>query len=106
VGKEDEISRAVQQRKIKSGALCQLADGLVLMRGLYGERGSGVLRSFVQAPFVSELLSVYVFAAKKTSETISISFSTLIRASRDKTFCLGILIVCMAIKRSPWDYLS
>jgi Ca2+/H+ antiporter len=112
----------VQQRKIKIRAFCQLAGGLVLVFlfsdpacGCFTEIGrrTGIpafFISFVLAPLVSngsELLSAYVFAAKKTPETISISFSTLIgAAAMNNTFCLGILLVCITMKHLPWDYLS
>ena len=53
------------------------------------------------------MLSAYIFAAKKTSEAISVSLSTLIgAAAMNNTFCLGILLVCIAAKNLPWDYLA
>jgi len=117
-----DLPPEVQQKKIKQRAFGQLALGLILVFVFtdpactcFSEIGrrSGIpafFVSFVLAPFVSngsELLSAYVFAAKKTSETISVSLSTLIgAAAMNNTFCLGILLVCIAAKNLPWDYLA
>lgn len=117
-----DLPPEVQQKKIKQRAFGQLAWGLLLVFvfsdpavSCFNEIGrrSGIpafFVSFVLAPFVSngsELLSAYVFAAKKTSETISVSLSTLIgAAAMNNTFCLGILLVCIAAKNLPWDYLA
>lgn len=117
-----DLPPEVQQRKIKQRAFGQLFWGLILVFvftdpavSCFNEIGkqSGIpafFVSFVLAPFVSngsELLSAYVFAAKKTSETISVSFSTLIgAASMNNTFCLGILLICIAAKRLAWSYLA
>jgi Ca2+/Na+ antiporter len=126
---EDEIPEdladlppEIQQKKIKIRAFIQLAGGLILVFlfsdpacGCFNEIGArthipAFFISFVLAPLVSngsELLSAYVFAAKKTPETISISLSTLIgAAAMNNTFCLGILLLCIAMKELPWDYLS
>jgi len=117
-----DLPPEVQQKKIKQRAFGQLLFGLLLVFifsdpavSCFNEIGkrSGIpsfFVSFVLAPFVSngsELLSAYVFAAKKTSETISISLSTLIgAAAMNNTFCLGILLICISAKRLAWDYLS
>jgi len=117
-----DLPPEIQQKKIKQRAFGQLLFGLLLVFvfsdpavSCFNEIGkrSGIpsfFVSFVLAPFVSngsELLSAYVFAAKKTSETISISLSTLIgAAAMNNTFCLGILLICISAKRLAWDYLS
>jgi hypothetical protein len=117
-----DLPPEVQQRKIKIRAFTKLGLGLVLVFlfsdpacGCFNEIGhrTGIpafFISFVLAPLVSngsELLSAYVFALKKTSETISISFSTLIgAAAMNNTFCLGILLICITMKKLVWNYLS
>jgi len=117
-----DLPPEIQQKKIKQRSFGQLGLGLLLVFifsdpacSCFNEIGkrSGIpafFVSFVLAPFVSngsELLSAYVFAAKKTSETISVSLSTLIgAAAMNNTFCLGILLVCIAAKNLPWDYLA
>lgn len=117
-----DLPPEVQQRKIKQRAFGQLAWGLLLVFiftdpavSCFSEIGSrsgipAFFVSFVLAPFVSngsELMSAYIFAAKKTPETISVSLSTLVgAASMNNTFCLGILLVCIAAKKLAWSYLA
>jgi Ca2+/Na+ antiporter len=117
-----DLPPEVQQRKIKIRAFTKLGLGLILVFlfsdpavGCFNEIGkrTGIpafFISFVLAPLVSngsELLSAYVFASRKTAETISISFSTLIgAAAMNNTFCLGILLICITLKKLVWNYLS
>lgn len=62
--------------------------------------------SFVLAPLASnasELLASYNYALKKTSKTITISFSALEGAAiMNNTFCLGIFLALVFFKQLDW----
>jgi len=56
--------------------------------------------SFVVAPMASngsEILAAYNFAARKTKDSVSVSFNTLLGAANmNNTFCLGIFLAIIA----------
>ena len=53
----------------------------------------------------SELISAYVFAAKKTPKTMTISFSALLgAATMNNTFCLGIFFALIAFNNLAWAF--
>lgn len=64
--------------------------------------------SFVVAPFASnasELLSAYVYAAKKTKSSITTSLSTLIGAAcMNNTFVLAIFFCLVYFKKLAWRF--
>merc|ERR1712022_77442 len=64
--------------------------------------------SFVVAPFASnasELLSAYVYAAKKTKSSITTSLSTLVGAAcMNNTFCLAIFFALIYVRSLAWQF--
>jgi|EP00670_Eutreptiella_braarudii_P014778 Ca2+/Na+ antiporter len=115
-----DLSPEEQRRRIlmRSAVKLSLGTGLVLlfsdpMVGVMSEMGSrcGISPfyiSFVLAPLASnasELISAYVFAAKKTPKTMTISFSALLgAATMNNTFCLGIFFALIAFNNLAWAF--
>merc|ERR1719272_2493274 len=68
--------------------------------------------SFVVAPLASngsEIIAAYNFASKKTIQSVSVSFNTLLGAAcMNNTFCLGIFMAIIAFspksKGIEWQY--
>jgi hypothetical protein len=64
--------------------------------------------SFVLAPLASnasELLAAYNYALKKTSKSITVSFSALEGAAcMNNTFCLGIFMALIFFKGLRWEF--
>lgn len=64
--------------------------------------------SFVVTPFISnasELISSLVFSAKKTKDSISMTFSALLgAATMNNTFCLAIFLALVYVQRLAWEF--
>lgn len=115
-----DLSPAEQQSVIKHRALFKLLVGTVVvlvfsdpMVDVMSEIGSrtGIPKfyvSFVLAPLASnasELIAAYYYALKKTSKTITISFTALEgAASMNNTFCLSIFMGLIFFRGIAWQY--
>jgi Ca2+/Na+ antiporter len=109
-----------QQRRIKNRAAWGMSLGTLLvlvfsdpMVGLLSELGkridvSAFYISFVLAPLASnasELVAGFNYAKKKTSKSITTSFSTLEGAAiMNNTFCLGIFLALVYFKNLAWEF--
>merc|ERR1711908_154425 len=115
-----DLSEEEQQSRIKRRA-CWLmslgtfivlfvSDPFVDVLNVWGKRFGipGFYVSFVVAPFASnasELLSAYVYAAKKTKSSITTSLPTLIGAAcMNNTFVLCIFFCLIYFKRLAWKF--
>merc|ERR1719240_2266355 len=87
-----------------------VSDPFVDVLNVWGQRLGipGFYVSFVVAPFASnasELLSAYVYAAKKTKTSITTSASTLIGAAcMNNTFVLAIFFALIYFKELAWQF--
>jgi Ca2+/Na+ antiporter len=115
-----DLSPEEQQTRIKRRAAWMMAlgtfivlfvsDPFVDVLNVWGQRFGipGFYVSFVVAPFASnasELLSAYVYAAKKTKASITTSLSTLIGAAcMNNTFVLAIFFCLVYFKRLAWRF--
>jgi len=109
-----------QQRRIKTRACWGMSLGTLLvlvfsdpMVGLLSELGvrldvSAFYISFVLAPLASnasELVAGFNYAKKKTSKSITTSFSTLEGAAiMNNTFCLAIFLALVYFKNLAWEF--
>lgn len=124
---EDEIPEDIanlspddQQRAIKKKAFSMLAVGTFLVL-LFSDPMVDVMQeiavranispfyvSFVLAPLASnasEVIASQYYAAKKTSKTITVSFSALLgAAAMNNTFCLSIFMGLIYFRGLAWQY--
>lgn len=124
---EDEIPEDIaslspdeQQRAIKKKAFIMLAAGTSLVL-LFSDPMVDVMQeiatrvnispfyvSFVLAPLASnasEVIASQYYAAKKTTRTITVSFSALLgAASMNNTFCLSIFMGLIYFRGLAWKY--
>jgi len=112
------------QGQILRHALATLGTGTVIVL-LFSDPMCGVLNvlgsrtgipafyiSFVVAPLASngsEILAAYNFASRKTVQSISVSFNTLLGAANmNNTFCLGIFCAIIAVSPAEkgiyWEF--
>jgi Ca2+/H+ antiporter len=116
----EDLSPEEQQSAIKKRSFMMMAIGTVLvllfsdpMVDVLGAFGNAVgmgpfYASFILAPIASnasEILSAYSYSLKKTSKSITISFSALQGAAcMNNSFCLGIFLALMYFKRLTWEF--
>lgn len=109
-----------QQRRIKLRAVWMMGLGTFMvlafsdpMVDVLAEIGhrldiSPFYVSFVLAPIASnasELVAAYKYAQKRTQRSITISLSTLLGAGcMNNTFCLGIFLALVYVKRLAWQF--
>eukprot|EP00930_Biecheleria_cincta_P011011 TRINITY_DN11347_c0_g1_i2.p1 TRINITY_DN11347_c0_g1~~TRINITY_DN11347_c0_g1_i2.p1 ORF type:complete len:585 (-),score=110.89 TRINITY_DN11347_c0_g1_i2:193-1947(-) len=114
------LSPAEQQRRIKMRSAYQMSLGTLLvlifsdpMVDLLSELGkrldvSAFYISFILAPLASnasELVAGYNYAKKRTSKSITTSFSTLEGAAiMNNTFCLGIFLALVYFQNLAWEF--
>lgn len=126
-GEEEEVPEDLadldpqeQQRRIKTRASWGMALGTLMvlvfsdpMVDLLSELGkrinvSAFYISFILAPLASnasELVAGFNYAKKKTSKSITTSFSTLEGAAiMNNTFCLGIFLALVYFKNLAWEF--
>jgi Ca2+/Na+ antiporter len=114
------LSPDEQQRAIKKKAFFMLAVGTSLVL-LFSDPMVDVMQeiavrvnispfyvSFVLAPLASnasEVIASQYYAAKKTSKTITVSFSALLgAAAMNNTFCLSIFMGLIYFRGLAWQY--
>jgi len=104
------IRRAIWLMSLGTFIVLVVSDPFVDVLNVWGKRLGipGFYVSFVVAPFASnasELLSAYVYAAKKTKASITTSMSTLIGAAcMNNTFVLAIFFALVFFKKLAWRF--
>jgi Ca2+/Na+ antiporter len=104
------MRRAVWMMSLGTFIVLLVSDPFVDVLNVWGTRLNipPFYVSFVVAPFASnasELLSAYVYAAKKTQASITTSLSTLIGAAcMNNTFVLAIFFALVYFKKLAWRF--